>query len=70
MTWGHVDRCIDLLRQVLLCYADTGLIFYTDHGDDQPESRVSTVHMCRNFSRIVNWANEHDSSLEIFAEIL
>ncbi|KAK4641836.1 hypothetical protein QC761_504318 [Podospora bellae-mahoneyi] len=70
ITWEHVDRCIELLHQVLMCHADTGLIFYTDHGDAQPEAGVSTVHMCRNFSRIVNGVNEHDSLLEIFAEIL
>ncbi|KAK0637156.1 hypothetical protein B0T17DRAFT_520776 [Bombardia bombarda] len=62
------DHCIDLLRQVLMCNSDVGLIFYTDVGDRQPVARVSTTHMCRNFSQITSWVNEHDSELGIFAE--
>ncbi|TAQ83482.1 hypothetical protein B7494_g8197 [Chlorociboria aeruginascens] len=64
IVWKHVD----LLRQVLMCTSSTGLLFYTDHGDQQPEARVSTFHMCRNFSQISEWVWEHDSELGIYAE--
>ena len=47
-----LDHCIDLLRQVLMCHADLGLIFYTDVGKQQPVARVSTQHMYRNMSAI------------------
>ncbi|KAI0898665.1 hypothetical protein F4806DRAFT_459218 [Annulohypoxylon nitens] len=69
MIWEHVDHCIDLLRQVLMCNGDVGLIFYTDVGKRQPVARVSTMHMCRNFSEITDWVNNHDSELGIFAEV-
>lgn len=64
----RLDHCIDLLRQVLMCNSDVGLIFYTDVGDRQPVARVSTTHMCRNFSQVTEWVNKHDSELGIFAE--
>jgi hypothetical protein len=48
----QADHCIDLLRQVLMCNGATGLLFYTDLGSQQPEARVSTSHICRNFSQI------------------
>ncbi|CAJ2508323.1 Uu.00g133490.m01.CDS01 [Anthostomella pinea] len=69
MVWEHVDHCIDLLRQVLMCNGDIGLIFYTDVGKEQPIARVSTTHMCRNFSQITEWVNGHDSELGVFAEV-
>ncbi|KAJ3571375.1 hypothetical protein NPX13_g5403 [Xylaria arbuscula] len=65
MVWEHVDHCIDLLRQVLMCNADIGLIFYTDVGQRQPVARVSTTHMCRDFADITDWVNGHDSDLGI-----
>ncbi|KAI1121060.1 hypothetical protein F5Y10DRAFT_257088 [Nemania abortiva] len=68
MVWEHVDHCIDLLRQVLMCNGDIGLIFYTDVGEKQPVARVSTTHMCRNFSQITDWVKGHDSELGIYAE--
>ncbi|KAF4634746.1 hypothetical protein G7Y89_g3357 [Cudoniella acicularis] len=68
MVWEHVDHCIDLLRQVLMCNSEVGLIFYTDVGNKQPVARVSTTHMCRNFSEITEWVNRRDSELGVFAE--
>lgn len=62
------DHCLDLLRQVLMCNCDIGLIFYTDVGSRQPVARVSTTHMCRNFSQVVEWVNKHDSEMGVFAE--
>ena len=62
------DHCIDLLRQTLMCHSDIGLFFYTDLGDSQPAARVSTTHVCRNFSEITEWVNKHDSELGIYAE--
>lgn len=58
-----IDHCIDLLRQVLMCNGEVGLIFYTDVGEKQPVARVSTTHMCRDFSEMTEWVNKHDSEL-------
>ncbi|KAK4157570.1 hypothetical protein C8A00DRAFT_40144 [Chaetomidium leptoderma] len=57
-----------LLRQVLMCNSDVGLIFYTDVGSRQPVARVSTTHMCRNFSQISEWVNNHDSEQGILVD--
>ena len=62
------DHCIDLLRQTLMCHGDVGLFFYTDVGDQQPVARVSTTHMCRNFSGITEWVNKHDSESGVYSE--
>lgn len=51
-----------------MCNSDIGLIFYTDVGSRQPVARVSTSHMCRNFSQVAEWVNKHDSEMGIFAE--
>ncbi|KAK4187191.1 hypothetical protein QBC35DRAFT_385399 [Podospora australis] len=70
MVWERVDHCIDLLRQVLMFNADTGLIFYTHMGQLQPAARVSINHMCRKFSHITDWVNSHDSERDdAFAEL-
>ncbi|KAI0439382.1 hypothetical protein F4803DRAFT_564584 [Xylaria telfairii] len=66
--WEHIDHCIDLLRQVLMCNSGTGLLFYADRGSEQPEARFSTNHMCRNFSQISEWVWKHNSELGIYAE--
>lgn len=59
---------MDLLRQVLMCHSDIELIFCTDVGHHQPIARVSTPHMCRNFSQVAEWVNQHDSALGMYAE--
>lgn len=51
-----------------MCNSGTRLLFYTDLGDQQPEARVSTSHMCRNFSQISEWVWKHDSELGKYAE--
>jgi hypothetical protein len=51
-----------------MCNGDIGLVFYTDVGNRQPMARVSTIHMCRNFSEITEWVNRHDSEMGVYAE--
>ncbi|ORY70469.1 uncharacterized protein BCR38DRAFT_332448, partial [Pseudomassariella vexata] len=72
VVWKHTnsttDYCVDLLRQVLMCNSATGLLIYTDIGSQQPESRVSTSHMCKKFSQISGWVWKHDSELGVYAE--
>ncbi|KAH9917538.1 uncharacterized protein B0H18DRAFT_1034076 [Fomitopsis serialis] len=45
----HLDHCIEMLRQVLMCNADVGLItFDWVAGFDVPFPNFSTLHKCRN----------------------
>jgi Mycotoxin biosynthesis protein UstYa len=57
--WIHLDHCIDTLRQSLMCNADVAA-----QGFDWFQElhyirvRIDTVHRCRNFDRIRDWAWE------------
>ncbi|QUC23353.1 uncharacterized protein UV8b_07594 [Ustilaginoidea virens] len=54
---GHVDHCIDLLRQKVLCDADVGLMAYSyDPETKFAKARTSNMHMCRDFQAIKDWA--------------
>jgi len=55
----HLDHCIELLRQSLMCTADVGLITFdwvADHRRPWPD--FSTQHRCRNYDAIVDWNQE------------
>ncbi|KAI0599848.1 hypothetical protein F4775DRAFT_548513 [Biscogniauxia sp. FL1348] len=55
----HVDHCVDMLRQVLMCQADVGLVpFYWVEGQG-PNENFSTPHRCRRLDRIMEWAQRH-----------
>lgn len=57
----HLDHCIDVLRQSLMCAADiTPNVFQYSpkHGQVRPRSTV--LHECRDFDRIKKWAVERD----------
>ncbi|KAH6854780.1 hypothetical protein B0I37DRAFT_39517 [Chaetomium sp. MPI-CAGE-AT-0009] len=56
---GHVDHCIETLRMNLMCQADIGVFtfkVYPELGDDDPWPDFSTLHTCRNFEGIRDWA--------------
>ncbi|KEQ93034.1 hypothetical protein AUEXF2481DRAFT_346613 [Aureobasidium subglaciale EXF-2481] len=58
--WGHVDHCIDLLRQRIMCTADVGLIIYYWEGPERiPKANFATEHMCRNLDAIDGWVRDH-----------
>ena len=51
-----IDHCVDLLRQIILCDADVGLIVYHWEGKDRiPQAKFATEHVCRNYDRINDW---------------
>ncbi|KAH9828729.1 uncharacterized protein C8Q71DRAFT_792669 [Rhodofomes roseus] len=56
----HLDHCIELLRQSLMCTADVGLITFNWVGNHRtPWPDFSTQHRCRNFDKIVDWNQAH-----------
>lgn len=63
----HLDHCADMLRQVLLCNSDPGLISYNwvKHLS-HPTPNFNTPHQCRNASALYEWMDEHkvEASLE------
>ena len=53
----HLDHCIEILRLVLMCNADAGLLTYRwVKGHDEPFPNFNTRHRCRNFESLVEWA--------------
>ncbi|KAI0022069.1 hypothetical protein F4780DRAFT_735450 [Xylariomycetidae sp. FL0641] len=57
---GHLDHCIDALRQFVMCQGDVGVFsFNYPFNDGDPWPDYSTPHTCRNFESIRTWAVEH-----------
>ncbi|KAI4597051.1 hypothetical protein KJ359_004964 [Pestalotiopsis sp. 9143b] len=57
---GHMDHCIDALRQFVMCQADVNVFaFRYPFGDNDPWPDYTTPHVCRNYESIRNWAIEH-----------
>lgn len=53
---NHIDHCIDMLRQRLMCSADVGLVTHVwVKGYGKPYPDYSTVHQCRDFGGIRDW---------------
>lgn len=57
---GHMDHCIDTIRQSLMCHADiTPLVFQWSDAHNSIRMHGNVVHSCRNFDLIKNWALEN-----------
>ncbi|KAI1335471.1 hypothetical protein F5Y15DRAFT_397435 [Xylariaceae sp. FL0016] len=57
---GHLDHCIDALRQFVMCQGDVGVFsFKFPFNDGDPWPDYSTPHTCRNFESIRQWAVDH-----------
>lgn len=62
------EHCIDTIRQSLQCSADISPVLY--HWDGyvgEVKGDARTVHTCRNFTKIQEWAAAHrvKQSMEI-----
>ena len=54
---NHIDHCINYLRQILTCNADTGLVFtYWIDGHEEPHADFNSLKVCRNFTQARDWA--------------
>jgi hypothetical protein len=54
----HASHCLDTIRQVLMCNADTGLLgqVWYDPQDVRAFPDFKTQHKCKNFDAIRRWA--------------
>ncbi|KAK0672606.1 hypothetical protein QBC41DRAFT_299544 [Cercophora samala] len=53
----HIDHCIDMLRQSLMCTSDVTPITFSRKSLREPMQGVAEViHTCRNFPQIQKWA--------------
>ncbi|KAL1610822.1 hypothetical protein SLS60_002493 [Paraconiothyrium brasiliense] len=61
----HVDHCVDMLRQKLMCDADSGLITYSwlkNHYNPHPNFNVQ--HKCRDYDRLLDASAKHGFDME------
>ncbi|PWI72921.1 hypothetical protein PCL_09936 [Purpureocillium lilacinum] len=59
LEWMHVDHCIESLRQSVMCHSDTSTVTFRWSDTSQSlKPRLDSVHMCRNFTKIREWALE------------
>ncbi|KAI1400213.1 tat pathway signal sequence [Hypoxylon fuscum] len=57
----HVDHCVDLLRQVLMCQGDVSLLTYNWVDDyRRPWPKFDVDHTCRNWDSVQKWAKQHN----------
>lgn len=62
MKMDHVDHCIDSLRQSLMCSSDTSVITWVwDENTHASRGNLNTVHTCRDFEAIRQWALDHEA---------
>ncbi|KAF4998940.1 hypothetical protein FDECE_11654 [Fusarium decemcellulare] len=57
---GHLDHCIEIIRTSLMCQSDIGVFtfkYYEGFEGHWPD--FSTLHTCRNFDTIRDWAFEN-----------
>ncbi|KAG1740975.1 hypothetical protein EDB19DRAFT_1707136 [Suillus lakei] len=57
---NHLDHCIEMLRQVTMCNGDVNMITNDwVEGLVNPQGDFNVPHQCRNFEKILDWADEH-----------
>ncbi len=57
----HIDQCIELLRHKLMCDGDTtpNLMKTTAHIASGEKPDLGIKHKCRDYQRVLDWANEN-----------
>jgi hypothetical protein len=60
----HTTHCLDILRQVLMCTPDIGIlgqVWWQPKGGPSPMPFVdfNTQHRCRDYQAVREWAKEH-----------
>ncbi|TRX87840.1 hypothetical protein FHL15_011258 [Xylaria flabelliformis] len=56
----HLDHCVEMLRQFVMCRAEVGLV--TAHWIEQrarPWPDFNTKQICRDFDGVLKWTREH-----------
>ena len=63
---ARVDGCVQRLREVLMCIGDATpyLIMLTPQKKQKESPDFNTLHYCRDFDRVLEWAHEYAISSE------
>lgn len=58
--WKHVDHCLDVLRQIIICHGDISIVtFDWVEGQCDPYPNFHVNRECRNWDSIFQWAKDH-----------
>ena len=68
----HVSHCLDSLRQIIMCRADTELVTFEYVSEERfpnprPNPNFLVERKCRNWDDIVEWVEGHRGDMD-FAE--
>ncbi|KAJ7910449.1 O-methyltransferase-domain-containing protein [Mycena leptocephala] len=75
MEIDHLDRCIDWIRQALMCAGDTSVVVW-DPKQNKTTFQGDVAHTCRNFDKLRDWGKSHairthyDTSVRIEDDIV
>ena len=57
----HIDHCIEMLRQSIMCQSDLGVLTYNwVEVQDFPWPNFNTQHQCRNFEKVLEWGKDKE----------
>ncbi|EFQ34290.1 hypothetical protein CGRA01v4_03887 [Colletotrichum graminicola] len=64
MIQTHVDHCIEIIRQFVMCHADVGLVASHWIAEaNHPWPDFNTNKVCRDFEGILDWTLRHQAPL-------
>lgn len=59
---SELDHCVDILRQSIMCTGDVTIATANwVQGHPRPIPDFSTMHVCRDFDALLEWASERDA---------
>ncbi|CEJ86499.1 hypothetical protein VHEMI04123 [[Torrubiella] hemipterigena] len=62
----HLDHCVEILRQVLSCNGDAGLITYHwVKGNPTTYPDFNTWHQCRDAEAILAWSKQREAPIKV-----
>lgn len=62
--WCNSDHCVEMLRQTLMCHADTSVTVFV-RTEDGLHARDNVTRVCRNFDKLHAWAADHHTKVPV-----
>ncbi|KIJ66698.1 hypothetical protein HYDPIDRAFT_149571 [Hydnomerulius pinastri MD-312] len=57
---NQLQTCVEVIRQALMCYPDLNMVpYYWVHGYKSPFGDANTIHRCKNFGKVLDWAADN-----------
>lgn len=62
---GHLEHCVETLRQTIMCHGDISLLTYNwVEGRDMPYPNFNTLHTCKKWETLTRWNMQRDITVE------